>query len=160
MSTVKSFATGLGDTYYIRHGSDNFTIIDCRIAVDRDDIIEETTSSPPTRASPASSRPIPMTTTSRAWPGSTTRSGFATSTSSTNDATKPDYTLDFERYCEAATNSTGPTRYTRDRPTLDERAGESEDNHASASPGSRSANPDFKTFSPLPPTEAIRTTSR
>ena len=41
MSTVKSFATGEGDTYYIKHGSDNFTIIDCRIAEDRDDIIEE-----------------------------------------------------------------------------------------------------------------------
>ena len=41
MSTVKSFATGEGDTYYIQHGSDNFTIIDCRMAEDRDDILEE-----------------------------------------------------------------------------------------------------------------------
>jgi hypothetical protein len=32
MSLVRSFACGDGDMYYIRHGSDNFTIIDCCIA--------------------------------------------------------------------------------------------------------------------------------
>lgn len=35
MSTVKSFAIGNGDMYYIRHDSDNFTIIDCNIPEDR-----------------------------------------------------------------------------------------------------------------------------
>jgi beta-lactamase superfamily II metal-dependent hydrolase len=35
MSTVKSFAIGNGDMYYIRHGSDNFTIIDCNLPDDR-----------------------------------------------------------------------------------------------------------------------------
>jgi beta-lactamase superfamily II metal-dependent hydrolase len=29
MSKVKSFSVGNGDTFYIKHGSDNFTIIDC-----------------------------------------------------------------------------------------------------------------------------------
>lgn len=29
MPTVKSYAVGAGDMFYIRHGSDNFTIIDC-----------------------------------------------------------------------------------------------------------------------------------
>lgn len=29
MSTIKSFAVGNGDMFYINHGSDNFTIIDC-----------------------------------------------------------------------------------------------------------------------------------
>jgi beta-lactamase superfamily II metal-dependent hydrolase len=29
MSIVKSFSVGNGDTFYIKHGSDNFTIIDC-----------------------------------------------------------------------------------------------------------------------------------
>jgi beta-lactamase superfamily II metal-dependent hydrolase len=29
MSVIKSFAVGAGDTFYIRHNSDNFTIIDC-----------------------------------------------------------------------------------------------------------------------------------
>lgn len=31
MSTVKSFSVGNGDMFYIKHGSDNFTIIDCCI---------------------------------------------------------------------------------------------------------------------------------
>jgi hypothetical protein len=35
MSIVKSFAIGNGDMYYIRHGSDNFTIIDCNLPEDR-----------------------------------------------------------------------------------------------------------------------------
>ena len=29
MSKVKSFSVGNGDMFYIKHGSDNFTIIDC-----------------------------------------------------------------------------------------------------------------------------------
>jgi beta-lactamase superfamily II metal-dependent hydrolase len=29
MSVVKSFAVGAGDTFYVKHNSDNFTIIDC-----------------------------------------------------------------------------------------------------------------------------------
>jgi hypothetical protein len=35
MSIVKSFAIGNGDMYYIRHGTDNFTIIDCLLPEDR-----------------------------------------------------------------------------------------------------------------------------
>lgn len=29
MSIIKSFSVGNGDTFYIKHGSDNFTVIDC-----------------------------------------------------------------------------------------------------------------------------------
>lgn len=36
MSTVKSFSVGNGDTFYILHGSPNFTIIDCNLR-DSDD---------------------------------------------------------------------------------------------------------------------------
>ena len=35
MPVVKSYAIANGDMYYIRHGSDNFTIIDCCIPEDR-----------------------------------------------------------------------------------------------------------------------------
>jgi hypothetical protein len=35
MSLIKSFAVGNGDMYYIRHGSDNFTVIDCSLPTDR-----------------------------------------------------------------------------------------------------------------------------
>jgi hypothetical protein len=41
MSVVKSFATGVGDTFCIRHDSDDFTIIDCRIDAEREDILAE-----------------------------------------------------------------------------------------------------------------------
>lgn len=35
MPIVKSFAIGNGDMYYIKHGSDNFSIIDCCLPADR-----------------------------------------------------------------------------------------------------------------------------
>ena len=36
MSIIKSYAVGNGDMYYIRHSSDNFTIIDCSLAAERE----------------------------------------------------------------------------------------------------------------------------
>lgn len=39
MTVIKSFAVGNGDTYYIRHGSDNFTIIDCDLNDENADAI-------------------------------------------------------------------------------------------------------------------------
>lgn len=36
MSIIKSISVGYGDMYYIRHGSDNFTIIDCMLPTDDD----------------------------------------------------------------------------------------------------------------------------
>ncbi len=42
MSIIKSFAVGDGDNFYIRHVSDNFTIIDVSLPQDRrDEILEE-----------------------------------------------------------------------------------------------------------------------
>lgn len=42
MSIVKSFSVEEGDTYYIRHGSDNFSIIDCNLTDGRkEEIIDE-----------------------------------------------------------------------------------------------------------------------
>lgn len=44
MSTVKSFSVGNGDTFYILHGSKNFTIIDCNLREDddnKDSILDE-----------------------------------------------------------------------------------------------------------------------
>lgn len=39
---IKSFSVGEGDTFYINHGSDNFTIIDCNIDdSNKDDIVNE-----------------------------------------------------------------------------------------------------------------------
>jgi len=42
MSIIKSFSVGNGDMFYIKHNSDNFTIIDCYLKMDnKDQIIEE-----------------------------------------------------------------------------------------------------------------------
>lgn len=42
MSIIKSLSVSEGDMYYIRHGSDNFSIIDCNIIDERsDEIIDE-----------------------------------------------------------------------------------------------------------------------
>lgn len=42
MSIIKSFSVGNGDTFYIKHGSDNFTIIDCCLSEDnKEDIVKE-----------------------------------------------------------------------------------------------------------------------
>ena len=42
MSIIKSFSVGNGDTYYIDHGSDNFTIIDCCLSEENEEeIIKE-----------------------------------------------------------------------------------------------------------------------
>lgn len=42
MPIVKTFSVGNGDTFYIQHGSDNFTIIDCNLQDDRqEEIVDE-----------------------------------------------------------------------------------------------------------------------
>ncbi len=42
MTIIKSFAVGNGDTYYIRHDSDSFTIIDCNLSEEnRERIVRE-----------------------------------------------------------------------------------------------------------------------
>lgn len=38
MAIVKSLAVGNGDTYYIKHNSDNFTIIDCNVTSESADV--------------------------------------------------------------------------------------------------------------------------
>lgn len=42
MSTIKSFSVGNGDLFYINHGSDNFTVIDCNLQDDKkEEIMDE-----------------------------------------------------------------------------------------------------------------------
>ena len=44
MTLVKSFSVGNGDMFYIRHRSDNFSVIDCSLPDDRkDEILDEIT---------------------------------------------------------------------------------------------------------------------
>lgn len=42
MSIIKSFSVDKGDTFYIKHGSSNFTVIDCNLVDERkDEILQE-----------------------------------------------------------------------------------------------------------------------
>lgn len=41
MSIIKSFSVGNGDTYYIKHGTNNFTVIDCCLDDRADEITKE-----------------------------------------------------------------------------------------------------------------------
>ena len=44
LSIVKSLAVGNGDMFYIRHNSDNFSVIDCSLPGDRkNEILDEIT---------------------------------------------------------------------------------------------------------------------
>lgn len=100
MSRVKSFRTGEGDTYYIRHGSDNFTIIDCRIADDRDDMIEEIQEESRDKGITRFISTHPDDDHLRGLARLDDELGILNFYVVENDATKPDYTVDFERYCE------------------------------------------------------------
>ena len=45
MSVIKSFSVGNGDLFYINHGSDNFTVIDCNLQDDKkEEIMDEISS--------------------------------------------------------------------------------------------------------------------
>ncbi len=100
MSIVKSFKTGVGDTYYIRHGSENFTIIDCRIDEYSDHILDEIYDE---------SRSKEIVRFISTHPDDDHLKGLARLDDKMNirnfyvvknKATKPDYTEDFERYCQ------------------------------------------------------------
>ena len=100
MTIVKSFATGYGDTYYIRHNSDNFTIIDCHIPVDRDDIIEEIEEESLGKGVTRFISTHPDDDHIKGLVRVDDALGLRNFYVVENQATKPDYTVDFERYCE------------------------------------------------------------
>ena len=100
MTIVKSFATGLGDTYYIRHSSDNFSIIDCRILEDRDDIIEEIRDESADKGITRFISTHPDDDHIKGLARLDDAIGILNFYVVKNEATKPDYTVDFERYCE------------------------------------------------------------
>lgn len=100
MTIVKSFATGLGDTYYIKHNSDNFTIIDCRIPEDRGDIIEEIEDESRFKGVNRFISTHPDDDHLKGLARLDDALGILNFYVVENRATKPDYTVDFERYCE------------------------------------------------------------
>jgi beta-lactamase superfamily II metal-dependent hydrolase len=100
MSLVKSFATGLGDTYYIKHGTNNFTIIDCRIPIDREDIVDEIRDESLDRSLTRFISTHPDDDHIKGLARLDDAIGISNFHAVENRATKPDYTVDFERYCE------------------------------------------------------------
>ena len=101
MSIVKSFAVGDGDMFYIRHNSDNFTIIDCSMAVEnRKEIVEELLQE---------SAGVGIKRFISSHPDADHMGGLAYLDDEMsivnfycvkNEATKEDDTDDFDRYCE------------------------------------------------------------
>ncbi len=101
MSIVKSLAVGEGDMYYIRHGNDNFTLIDCCMGDDdRDAIIKQVK---------AESRGKGVVRFISTHPDDDHICGLAALDDAIgilnfycvkNEATKSDKTVDFDRYCE------------------------------------------------------------
>jgi len=100
MTLVKSFATGYSDTYYIRHNSDNFTIIDCHIPGDRDDIIEEIEKQSYGKGITRFISTHPDDDHIKGLVRLDDALGLLNFYVVENQATKPDYTADFERYRE------------------------------------------------------------
>ena len=105
MSIVKSFATGLGDTYYIRHGTDNFTIIDCRIPDDRPEIIQEIELESLDKGVTRFISTHPDDDHIRGLADLDDAIGIRNFYVVANEATKPDDTVDFERYRELRDSS-------------------------------------------------------
>jgi len=107
MSIVKSLAVGLGDMFYIKHNSSNFTIIDCCMPTDiRDGIIKEIQNE---------SRDKAITRFISTHPDQDHIGGLVDLDNAMefqnfycvqNEATKPDPTADFVRYCELRDHAT------------------------------------------------------
>jgi len=106
LSIVKSLAVGEGDMYYIKHGADSFTIIDCCMADDvRAEIIDEIITE---------SRDKGVVRFISTHPDNDHILGLADLDDALgirnfycvqNEATKPEETADFKRYCDIRDDS-------------------------------------------------------
>lgn len=101
MSIIKSFSVGNGDTYYIKHNSDNFTIIDCCLNDDdADDIIDEIKDESAgkgiTRFISTHPDEDHILGLAKLDEGISILNFYVVK----NEATKPDVTESFERYCQ------------------------------------------------------------
>lgn len=101
MALVKTYGIGHGDMYYIDHGSDNFTIVDCTIPEDREqEILDEV-------AALAAKKGIVRVVSTHPDQDHLSglcelddRIGIINFYCVKNEATKDDPTSDFIRYCE------------------------------------------------------------
>ncbi|MFC1780850.1 hypothetical protein ACFLZ8_01120 [Planctomycetota bacterium] len=100
MSIVKSFSVGEGDMFYIKHGSDSFTIIDCCISDDnRDDLIKEIKSESKNKGITRFISTHPDDDHFRGLADLNKNMPICNFYCVKNEATKPDETDDFDTYC-------------------------------------------------------------
>jgi beta-lactamase superfamily II metal-dependent hydrolase len=101
MSIVKSFSVGNGDTFYVKHGSDNFTIIDCFLSDDnKKRIVDELISESSGKGISRFISTHPDDDHIRGLKYLDDRMGVMNFYCVKNEATKEDETDDFTRYCE------------------------------------------------------------
>lgn len=101
MSIIKSLAVGNGDMFYIKHNSDNFSIIDCYMSDDNkeeivDEIIKNSQNKGITRF--ISTHPDEDHICGLSYLDE--RIGIVNFYCAKNEATKKDETEDFKKYCE------------------------------------------------------------
>lgn len=101
MSIIKSFSVGNGDMFYIKHGSDNFTIIDCCLSDDNQEeivseILEQSKGKGITRF--ISTHPDEDHFCGLSYLDE--KMGIMNFYCVKNEATKEDETTDFIKYCE------------------------------------------------------------
>lgn len=106
MSIVKSFSVGDGDMFYIKHGSDNFTMIDCCMSDDnRDEIIKEIKSESIGKNIVRFISTHPDDDHIRGLFDLDDEMNLLNFYCVKNETTKPDKTTDFDRYCELRDDS-------------------------------------------------------
>ncbi len=100
MSTVKSLAVGEGDMFYINHGSDSFTIIDCCMATDvKDQILDEVAGLAKKKSIVRFISTHPDNDHLLGLCALDDRLGLVNFYCVQNQTTKPDQSDDFDRYC-------------------------------------------------------------
>jgi len=101
MSIVKSLSVGDGDMFYIKHGSDNFTMIDCCMSEeDKDNIINEIKSQSTGKGIVRFISTHPDDDHIRRLVDLDNAMNILNFYCVANEATKSDQTDDFDRYCE------------------------------------------------------------
>jgi len=100
MSLVKSFSVGDGDTFYIRHNSDNFSIIDCCADEDHEYVIDEIKSGASEKGVVRFISTHPDDDHIRGLEMLDCKINIVNFYCVKNDATKPDRSRDFDIYCE------------------------------------------------------------
>lgn len=106
MSIVKSFSVGDGDLYYIKHGSDNFTMIDCCMSDDdRSDIVKELKSESKGKGITRFISTHPDDDHIHGLDYLDDEMNFLNFYCVKNKATKEDKTDDFDKYCELRDDS-------------------------------------------------------